>query len=133
MSNLLRIVAEALWGPWTFYTILILGIIATVGTKFVQVRILTHGFAVITGKYDDPNDPGALNHFQALAAALSARTLAPRSLPAGVPVVRIIWVTPSSSTAVAMAKVASWFSSLSCFARPSLALPTMETPSKPAL
>ncbi|HHN79139.1 MAG TPA: hypothetical protein ENK11_10785, partial [Phycisphaerales bacterium] len=33
---------------------------------------LTHGVGVVRGKYDDHSDPGAINHFQALSAALSA-------------------------------------------------------------
>jgi AGCS family alanine or glycine:cation symporter len=32
---------------------------------------LTHGPSVVRGVYDDPDDPGAINHFQALSAALS--------------------------------------------------------------
>ncbi|MEE8169596.1 MAG: amino acid carrier protein, partial [Phycisphaerae bacterium] len=39
---------------------------------FGQFRALSHGVAVVRGKYDDRSDPGAINHFQALAAALSA-------------------------------------------------------------
>jgi alanine or glycine:cation symporter, AGCS family len=33
---------------------------------------LGHGFAVTTGRYDDPNEPGDVSHFQALTTALSA-------------------------------------------------------------
>ena len=32
---------------------------------------MTHGIQVVRGVYDDPHDPGAINHFQALSAALS--------------------------------------------------------------
>ena len=42
------------------------------GAASAQYRALTHGPAVIRGVYDDPDDPGAINHFQALSAALSA-------------------------------------------------------------
>ncbi len=63
---------EILWGPWTFFVLLFMGILFTVWTKFTQYRSLTHGIAVVRGVYDDPNDPGAINHFQALSAALSA-------------------------------------------------------------
>lgn len=72
MNDILSILAGFLWGPWVFYAVLLLGIIATVGTRFIQFRILTHGVGILTGKYDDENDPGTINHFQALAAALSA-------------------------------------------------------------
>ncbi len=39
---------------------------------FPQVRRLAHGFGVTTGRYDDPNEPGDVSHFQALTTALSA-------------------------------------------------------------
>ena len=36
------------------------------------MRRLGHGFAVTSGKYDDPDDEGDVSHFQALTTALSA-------------------------------------------------------------
>ncbi len=48
------------------------GIFLTLRLKFIQVRRLGHGFAVTTGKYDDPDEPGDVPHFQALTTALSA-------------------------------------------------------------
>jgi AGCS family alanine or glycine:cation symporter len=61
-----------MWGPWTFLVLMGAGILFTLWTKFIQFRAMTHGVAVIRGKYDNPDDPGAINHFQALSAALSA-------------------------------------------------------------
>lgn len=61
-----------LWGAWTLYVLLGVGILFTVWTKFSQFKVLTHGVAVTRGIYDNPDDPGAINHFQALSAALSA-------------------------------------------------------------
>ena len=48
------------------------GFYLTVRTGFVQLSRLGHGFGVTAGKYDDPNDPGDVSHFQALTTALSA-------------------------------------------------------------
>ncbi|MEE8115743.1 MAG: sodium:alanine symporter family protein [Gemmatimonadales bacterium] len=48
------------------------GIYLTLRLSFIQVRRLAHGFAVTSGKYDDPNEPGDVSHFQALTTALSA-------------------------------------------------------------
>jgi len=48
------------------------GLLLTVRTGFVQIRHLGHGFAVATGRYDDPDEPGDVTHFQALTTALSA-------------------------------------------------------------
>jgi alanine or glycine:cation symporter, AGCS family len=48
------------------------GIFFTLRLGFVQVRRFAHGAAVATGRYDDPDDPGDVSHFQALSTALSA-------------------------------------------------------------
>ena len=57
-----------------FMVILLLGtgLYLTVRTGFVQIRHLAHGFGVTSGRYDDPDDPGDVSHFQALTTALSA-------------------------------------------------------------
>ncbi|MEM1329958.1 MAG: amino acid carrier protein [Planctomycetota bacterium] len=54
------------------YTLLAVGLLFTLWSGFGQFRALTHGIGVIRGTYDHKEDPGAINHFQALSAALSA-------------------------------------------------------------
>ena len=61
-----------LWHEYVLCAIVGTGVLFTVWSGFCQYRALTHGPSVIRGVYDDPNDPGAINHFQALSAALSA-------------------------------------------------------------
>jgi len=61
-----------LWHEYVLYAIVGTGVLFTIWSGFCQYRALTHGPSVIRGVYDDPNDPGAINHFQALSAALSA-------------------------------------------------------------
>ncbi|MEM9333380.1 MAG: amino acid carrier protein [Pseudomonadota bacterium] len=61
-----------LWHESVLYLIVATGVLFTIWSGFSQFRALTHGPKVIRGVYDDPNDPGAINHFQALSAALSA-------------------------------------------------------------
>lgn len=61
-----------IWSLPLFFLLLGCGLVFSIITKFVQWRVLTHGWAVIRGKYDNPDDPGHINHFQALSAALSA-------------------------------------------------------------
>jgi len=61
-----------LWHNVVLYIVLATGILFTIWTRFGQATALTHGWKVIRGQYDDPADPGAINHFQALSAALSA-------------------------------------------------------------
>ena len=48
------------------------GVFLTIRLGFVQVRRVAHGFAVASGRYDDPDEPGDVSHFQALTTALSA-------------------------------------------------------------
>lgn len=48
------------------------GLFLTIRLRFLQFRRLGHGFAVASGKYDDPDEPGDVSHFQALTTALSA-------------------------------------------------------------
>ena len=48
------------------------GLYLTIKLGFIQFRRLGHGFAVATGRYDDPDEPGDVSHFQALTTALSA-------------------------------------------------------------
>ncbi len=44
----------------------------TLRLGLVQIRRFVHGLAVATGRYDDPDEPGDVSHFQALSTALSA-------------------------------------------------------------
>ena len=41
-------------------------------SKFRPYRYIAHSIGILTGKYDDPNTPGDINHFQALSTALAA-------------------------------------------------------------
>lgn len=63
---------EILWHDYVLYVLLGAGVLFTIWSGFSQYRSLTHGVQVIRGKYDKRDDPGAINHFQALSAALSA-------------------------------------------------------------
>ena len=54
------------------FTLLGTGLFLTLRLGFIQLRRFGHGVAVATGKYDDPEDPGDVSHFQALTTALSA-------------------------------------------------------------
>ncbi|MCB0719822.1 MAG: sodium:alanine symporter family protein [Bacteroidetes bacterium] len=58
--------------PYLVIALLGTGIFLTFRLAFVQFRRFTHGVAVATGRYDDPDEPGDVSHFQALTTALSA-------------------------------------------------------------
>jgi AGCS family alanine or glycine:cation symporter len=61
-----------LWHDYVLYVILGVGLLLMIWTKFSPIIALTHGVDVVRGKYDKKDDPGAISHFQALSAALSA-------------------------------------------------------------
>lgn len=71
LNAVLSAINAVLWHDAVLFVLLGTGILFTVWSGFCQYRALTHGSAVIRGHYDDPKDPGAINHFQALSAALS--------------------------------------------------------------
>ena len=70
---------EAIWSfpsfslvPLMVVALLGTGIFITFYLGFPQIRYFKHGLKVTRGIYDDPNEAGDLNHFQALTTALSA-------------------------------------------------------------
>lgn len=58
--------------PAMVVILLSFGVYITFRLGFIQIRRFGHGIKVVTGFYDDPNDEGDINHFQALTTALSA-------------------------------------------------------------
>jgi len=71
LSTVLATINAVLWNETWIIIIALTGVVFTLWSGFLQFRALTHGPKVVRGVYDDPNDPGAINHFQALSAALS--------------------------------------------------------------
>jgi AGCS family alanine or glycine:cation symporter len=47
------------------------GIIATIGFKFINIRAFGLAMRTVRGQYSHTGDPGEINHFQALSAAVS--------------------------------------------------------------
>ena len=70
--NFFNALNALIWHNWMLYAVLGTGVLFTIWSGFCQYRALTHGVAITRGKYDDKKDPGAISHFQALSAALSA-------------------------------------------------------------
>lgn len=70
--DLLDVINGIIWHNAVLYIVLGVGVLFTIWSGFCQYRALTHGVQVVRGVYDDHDDPGAINHFQALSAALSA-------------------------------------------------------------
>jgi AGCS family alanine or glycine:cation symporter len=58
--------------PFMILLLLGYGLFITVRLGLIQVRKFSHGVKVVMGYYDNPDDAGDVNHFQALSTALSA-------------------------------------------------------------
>jgi len=74
LNNTLSNIADFVWGTPLILLLLGTGVYLTLRLVLVQIRAFKHGVDITFGKYDDPSGKaeGQLNHFQALAAALSA-------------------------------------------------------------
>ena len=71
-NDVINAINGLLFHEYVVYALLATGLIFTLWSGFGQYRALTHGVSVIRGKFDKKDDPGAISHFQALSAALSA-------------------------------------------------------------
>lgn len=58
--------------PFVVFWLVMGGIFFTFRMKFVNVWGIRHALELVRGKYDHPDDPGEVTHFQALTTALSA-------------------------------------------------------------
>ena len=72
INDVVNAINGILFSEYVVYALLATGLLFTLWSGFGQYRALTHGVDVIKGKYDKHDDPGAISHFQALSAALSA-------------------------------------------------------------
>lgn len=63
--------ADLAWGPWLLVLLLGGGLFFLIFSGFTPFRYLPHAVSLLTGKYDDVNAPGQINHFKALSAALA--------------------------------------------------------------
>src|SRR5699024_1795460 len=72
IEQLLATFSSVMWG---FPLVLLLGgggLFFMVYSGFTPFRYFRHSLDILRGKYDDPDDPGDINHFQALSSALAA-------------------------------------------------------------
>ena len=60
-----------LWGFPLLYLLIGGGLYFTIYSRFVPFFYLRHSIQILRGKYNNANDPGEINHFQALCSALS--------------------------------------------------------------
>ena len=71
MSRGLESTSNWLWGFPLLYLLIGGGIYFSIYSRFAPFFYLRHSIQILRGKYNNPNDPGQINHFQALCSALS--------------------------------------------------------------
>ncbi|WOD43944.1 alanine/glycine:cation symporter family protein [Hwangdonia lutea] len=64
--------SSAVWGLPLLILLIGGGLYLLIRSRFGTFRLIGHAVHVLRGKYDDPNDPGQISHFQALTTALSS-------------------------------------------------------------
>ena len=57
--------------PFVLVWLIVAATVFTFYFKFINLRAFKHGFELVRGDYHDPDAPGEVTHFQALATALS--------------------------------------------------------------
>lgn len=61
-----------MWGTPLVVLLVGGGLYFLIYSRFTPYRYFFHAINILRGKYDDPNDPGDISHFEALASALAA-------------------------------------------------------------
>lgn len=64
--------SNAAWGLPLLVLLMGGGAFFMLYSRFLPFRYLGHSLNVLRGRYDDPDDPGDINHFEALSSALAA-------------------------------------------------------------
>ena len=72
IDNFIAKFAEVMWGPPLLLLLIGGGVFFTIYCRFIPFRYIKHGINILLGKYDNPNDPGQISHFQALSSALAS-------------------------------------------------------------
>ena len=63
--------ADFIWGTPILILLLGGGFYFLIYSRLTPLRYFGHALSILTGKYDDPNEPGQLHHYQALSTALA--------------------------------------------------------------
>jgi AGCS family alanine or glycine:cation symporter len=72
LNQLTAAFSSAVWGLPLLILLIGGGLYLLVRSHFLPFRFIGHAIQVLRGKYDDPDDPGEITHFQALTTALSS-------------------------------------------------------------
>lgn len=72
LDQLITDFSSFVWGLPLLILLIGGGLYLLIRSQFLPFRFIGHAIQVLRGKYDDPNDPGQISHFQALTTALSS-------------------------------------------------------------
>lgn len=72
INQFLQTAVGYVWGLPLVFILVGTGLLLTFVLGGIQIRGFAHAIQVVRGKYDNPNEPGQISHFQALCTALSA-------------------------------------------------------------
>ena len=64
--------SDLAWGTPLLVLLLGGGLFFLVYSRMLPFRYFGHAIAILRGKYDNPDEPGQINHYQALSTALAA-------------------------------------------------------------
>jgi alanine or glycine:cation symporter, AGCS family len=63
--------ANIIWGTPLLVLLLGGGLFFLIYSRLAPLRYIGHALSILTGKYDNPNEPGQLKHYEALSTALA--------------------------------------------------------------
>ena len=64
--------SDLAWGTPLLILLLGGGIFFLIYSRLQPLRFIVHAFQILTGRYDDPDEEGQINHYQALSTAIAA-------------------------------------------------------------
>lgn len=71
MSEFISTLATGVWTPVLFLLILG-GLFFLAYSRFIPYKYIGHSISILRGKYDNPDDPGQINAYEALSTALAS-------------------------------------------------------------
>jgi len=72
IDSILSAFSSFMWGTPLVILLVGGGLYFLIYSRFIPYRYFFHSIQILRGKYDDPNDPGDISHFEALTSALAA-------------------------------------------------------------
>lgn len=72
LDQFFSVAVDYAWGPPLIVLLIGGGLFFLIYSRFLPFFLLGHSFDILRGKYDRPDDPGDISHFQALSTALAS-------------------------------------------------------------